>query len=636
MAGCRHANRKDGKTAPSPVASEAMELAPGRSSLHEGSLDLTWPGCAAFLGVRVICKLADGSHIDGEELTEAPAGDCFQCRCGPLAVDLRISFTGSRMSCRMALRATQAVDIAAVSLTGQLNLDSDHQGWLFQNGYQSWDDSQRLPITLKPVGTGEYESWWTFAVAGEDGKGLAGAAASAATSCTRFQLNGSRLTISCCEAQDADPDRPLVTLASGNVWEPDVLFLGAGFDVRNSLANLITQVDLIRPPVRVPRGWLSWYHFGPWVTPADILANARALRTDVNSARYWLVQVDDGWQDAYGDWIPNRKFPGGLASLSHELRELGFETGAWIAPFLVSATSELAQTAPEEWFFRYRRAETRYVDARHMSLGPMFALDCRRPEVCQHLYQVFDRLYTEGIRYFKVDFLYAGAYAGLQSLHQGLAAIRRAVRDSYLLGCGAPLLPVSQWVDGCRIGPDVATPWYDVGDGSSQPTIFGDEIPAIGRAVAARSLLFPWFQLDTDVALVGGNLSLEQGRQLVTLAALSGGPFLTGDDLPHLDPERRVLLLNPEVLELIGGKPAQSEWSADSGWPPTLWRRDDVFAFFNWEATEREFELQTPRRTDAARDLWERCDLPAFEGRLRVRVPANGVRLLRLMPSVGF
>jgi len=81
-------------------------------------------------------------------------------------------------------------------------------------------------------------------------------------------------------------------------------------------------------------------------------------------------------------------------------------------------------------------------------------------------------------------------------------------------------------VDGCRIGADTATPIYDFETERPKPAIFGEEILAVGRNVAARHFMEGWFHLDADVALVGGNLELEQGRQLVTVRSAVRGSLL--------------------------------------------------------------------------------------------------------------
>ena len=93
-------------------------------------------------------------------------------------------------------------------------------------------------------------------------------------------------------------------------------------------------------------GWLSWYHHGPWIEREELLAHARLLAgEEYRGLGYRLIQLDDGWQDAYGDWQPNTKFPGGICALSRDLGQLGQTTGLWTAPFLVSASADEASQA---------------------------------------------------------------------------------------------------------------------------------------------------------------------------------------------------------------------------------------------------------------------------------------------------
>ena len=123
----------------------------------------------------------------------------------------------------------------------------------------------------------------------------------------------------------------------------------------------------------------------------------------------------------------------------------------------------------------------------------------------------------------------------------------------------------------------------------------------------------------------------EQGRTLVTVAVLSGGPFFSSDDLDSLPAERLRLLDNPEVLELVGGPAAVPDWepnSADS--PPSVWRRgEEVVAVFNWTPAPREHTLGIPGGVEV-RDIWLREALAAAGDSISLELPAHGVRLLRL------
>src|SRR5215472_12092782 len=168
-------------------------------------------------------------------------------------------------------------------------------------------------------------------------------------------------------------------------------------------------------------GWVSWYHLGPWVTRDDVLAHADLLAAEpFRGLGYRLVQVDDGWQETYGEWRPNTKFPGGLAPLSAELGRRGQVAGLWLAPFLVSVAADLDRDAPDDWFVIDPATGERAVDERHRVFGPMHVLDASRPGVRAYLHDLFAGLASAGIRYFKVDFLYAGAFAGLGALRAGM------------------------------------------------------------------------------------------------------------------------------------------------------------------------------------------------------------------------
>jgi alpha-galactosidase len=376
---------------------------------------------------------------------------------------------------------------------------------------------------------------------------------------------------------------------------------------------------------------VSWYHLGPWVHRQDILDHSELLAGEpFGSLGYRVVLLDDGWQEAHGDWVPNWKFRGGFRSIADQLAERGQTLGIWTAPFLVSAASELAARAPDHWFVLDSGTGERVVDPRHVAHGPMQVLDGSHPDVQAHLRETFRRLRDEGFGFFKIDFLYSGAYPGIGALRAGIGAIRDGVGDAYLLASGAPLLPVADLVDGCRIGPDTATPFYDFEGGGASPTIFTDEVVAVARNAAALSHWAARFQIDPDVALVGGNLEAEQGRQLVTVVALTGGLFFASDDLRQLAPERRILLTNPEVLSLAGGPPAVPDWEPDeTGHPATHWRRDDVLAVFNWTSAVQDVRIRAPGAR-GARDLWERRELPDFGDGSVLEIPPQSVRLLRV------
>ena len=119
-------------------------------------------------------------------------------------------------------------------------------------------------------------------------------------------------------------------------------------------------------------------------------------------------------------------------------------------------------------------------------------LDVTHPGAEEYLRMVFGRLRRMGIDYFKLDFLYAGALAGrraddnatpLTAYRRGIETIREAIGpESYLLGCGAPILPSVGLVDAMRVSPDTGLR-YEARDGD--PSMPSQRAAALtGRARA--------------------------------------------------------------------------------------------------------------------------------------------------------
>jgi alpha-galactosidase len=569
--------------------------------------------------LQAVCRLSDGTIFGPVPWTAA--GGLRRARCGPLELTLRLR-PGPRgvVAVGIEAQALATAEVAEVELSARIRLGDASPGWVLANGYQSWDASGWSRADR------ERTSWWTVGLADERGGGLAAAAVGATTSCIRFQVREGCWALVWCQAPGLTRWPAVFRADAGDRWQGEEVRVAAAADLGACMDALIGP-GTARP---VPTGWLSWYGCGPFVTLRDVLANSEVLAQDrFRRLGYRLVQVDDGWQVAYGDWWPNARFPGGLEELCQELTRRGQVLGLWTAPFLVSTASDLARDAPDDWFVADPEGGGRAVDPLHRVFGPMHVLDASRPAVRKHLEELYAGLARAGVRYFKVDFLYAGAYAGVAALRAGMEAIRRGAGDAYLLACGAPLLPMAGLVDGCRVGADTATPVYDPETGLSNPALFGDELLAVARNAAARHHLRGWFQLDPDVALVGEVLSEDQARQLVSVVALSGGPFFASDDLVRLARQRQWLLTNPEVLGLVGGEPAVPDWEPESEGIPSHWRRDGVLAVFNWGPEDREVPVRAPGAV-GARDLWAGTELQGFRDGARLLVPAQGVRLLRL------
>ena len=410
-------------------------------------------------------------------------------------------------------------------------------------------------------------------------------------------------------------------------------------------------------------GWCSWYQFFAAVSETDVLRNLEALSKLRASLPVDVVQIDDGFQRAVGDWLEtNERFPRGLGWLAAEIRSAGFTPGVWTAPLCVVAESEPFR-AHGEWLLR-RGAEPflALLHAQWASDSRVYALDASQPAVQRHLESTFAALAELGFAYFKLDFLYAGAMQADSAdptlpratrLKRALAAIRAgAGENAFLLGCGAPLGASVGHVDGMRIGPDVAPHW----EPRPVPRIPGIEHTTASTrhalaAIQARAFMHRRLWLnDPDCVMArirGTELSAAEVRSLAAAVAASGGMAIFSDDVATLAPAelellRETIALAREVdsggavgtaraLDLLGPQGARGIAShtqsavllaaLNSADAPAVFERDCARELAARGALP-PFALLGSREPEPRDDAFVRAQLGAHES-LFVRVPSN-------------
>jgi alpha-galactosidase len=232
---------------------------------------------------------------------------------------------------------------------------------------------------------------------------------------------------------------------------------------------------------RAPTIWCSWYHYFTRVTEQDVLENLDAI--DELELPVEVVQLDDGYQTEIGDWLELSGRFRSLRDLVARIRDRGRRAGIWTAPFLVGERSRLFAEHPE-WLVEG-------ASAGHNWRQNLFALDHTHPDAAEYLQQVFSTFREFGIDFFKTDFLYAGALAGrrhqdvpaVEAYRRGLRLIRDAIGpESYLLGCGAPILPSVGLVDAMRVSPDTGPEYEPTAGDLSQPSVRSAVVSGVGRA----------------------------------------------------------------------------------------------------------------------------------------------------------
>ena len=381
---------------------------------------------------------------------------------------------------------------------------------------------------------------WFGAVEFEDGKVLLLGALGLET---HVRLNGDRLE---GWSENGTPDWIVLLGDEGVVFAEYSRLLGAPLaDPRREDASLADA----------PRIWCSWYSLYSAIDEPLLHQTFDALA----AFPFDVIQVDDGWQLAVGDWEPNEKFPSGMAALAANIKARGRKAGLWLAPLIAVGSSQFFRKHPD-WFLKNDRG--RFVSAGFNWGEHTFALDTTHPEVLDWLKNLMLQVRAWGFDYIKLDFLYAGALPGKRhrklpreaAYRLGLKALRAGMgEDAYFLACGAPIIPSLGLCDALRVGPDVSGEWENHRDAVllANPTVPGTR-NAI-RTTLHRLWLSPLVRIDPDVAYFGsrGNsLSPDQKRILQALALICG--FRATSDLPQwLEPNER-----EELLRFLEDNPA--------------------------------------------------------------------------------
>jgi alpha-galactosidase len=419
-------------------------------------------------------------------------------------------------------------------------------------------------------------------------------------------------------------------------------------------ANQKKYLDLLAEAMQARKtrpvtGWNSWYYYLDKIDEPALLKNLE--KVDRLNPKPGLFQLDDGYQNAVGDWLDwNPKFPSGPVDLVNKVHNKGLKAGIWLAPFNAAASSRLFLDHPD-WILQNPSGRPALAMVNPAWKGYLaYALDATNPAVQDWLKATVEKLVREYMfDFLKLDFLYSAALpgkrydpkmTGAQALRKGLEIIREAAGDKcYILGCGAPLGPAVGLVDGMRVSQDTKRGWSNWMD-----MVFGLEIsPSLksclknnfSRSLTANRL----WALDPDCLLLSGAGKLNEQEIQSQLAAcyLLGGQALVSEDLSMLsdDQFRRFSLATP-----VAERPAEPIDLFERDTPEQMFisgEKMNILALFNSGKEQKPCRVNLFRFGLKGRfhifDFFRKEYLGEFEGKFDLgKVPAHGVRYLALAP----
>jgi alpha-galactosidase len=351
-----------------------------------------------------------------------------------------------------------------------------------------------------------------------------------------------------------------------------------------------------------PMGWNSWNKFASKVDDAGVRAAADAIvASGMKDAGYVYVNIDDTWQadrDAQGNIRTNKKFPD-MKALADYVHSKGLKLGIYSSPGPNTCAGYEGSYGHEE------------QDAKAYA--------------------------SWGIDYLKYD------WCGARNIYKDseMQAVYQKMGDA-LQASGRPIV-----YSLCQYGRDDVWKWGPQVSGNLWRTTGDirdswDSMSKIGFSQSdIAQYAGPGHWNDPDMLEVGnGGMNTTEYKTHMSLWAILAAPLLAGNDLQHMPPEIREILINRDVIAVDQDSAGKQGTRAAKSGDSEIWAREladgsKAVGLFNRASTPSNVTLkwtdvgfmQTPKH---ARDLWQHKEVKLQGPELSASVPPHGVVMLRV------
>ena len=394
------------------------------------------------------------------------------------------------------------------------------------------------------------------------------------------------------------------------------LMFATGKDYHSQLESYGAAMrQLLSPPTTTDcrMGWFSAKVYDKDITAGYILSNAQWLSQHLKASGFNCFHIEPGYYYAPGEFsTPNAtKFPQGVRSITQDIARLGFKVGGFVTPFDV-ATDSWIYEKHKEWLVHNATGKPiRKISKR----GGDYLLDVTHPGAQEYVRQTYRTLGREwGWHTIDVDGMDNTAFEGyhyqpdttaLEAVRIMLRLIREAAGpDVILITDGSPYMGAAGLVEFAHISQD------------TDHTFAGTKEAAVGvaghyythrnfwrnhpDAFNVQELPVP---LDAVEGKLAPPLTVDEAKASIVLAAVSGGKYDIGDDLPTLgvEPDRLALVTDPTLLQMAklgrASKPLDlMTYRPEDEQPSIFFLREDerqsMLAVFNWTKQPRSHSFQ--------------------------------------------
>ena len=272
-----------------------------------------------------------------------------------------------------------------------------------------------------------------------------------------------------------------------------------------------------------PMGWNSWNYFAGKVDDAGVRAAAdQIVASGMRDAGYVYVNIDDTWEgerDASGMLHANSKFPD-MKALADYVHSKGLKLGIYSSPGPKTCAGYAGSLGHEE------------QDAQ---LYASWGIDYLKYDLCSFIPAVMQKQAPND------------EAAQMRLMHEAYDKMSKALKAT-----GRPIV-----FSLCQYGWDSPWEWAPELGGNLWRTT-GDIEPRwqsvydlMNENEGNAEYAGPGHWNDPDMLEVGnGKLTLAENRAHFSIWAMMAAPLLAGNDLPHMKPAVRDILINRDVIAI--------------------------------------------------------------------------------------
>lgn len=401
-------------------------------------------------------------------------------------------------------------------------------------------------------------------------------------------------------------------------------------------------------------GWNSWDYYAGSISEKDVKGNIEVIKEKYPQVK--SIVIDDGWQQRWGEWEPNCRFPSGLKGLVNEIKQAGLVPGIWTAPYTMHVYSP---------FCRYHqdclvRDKNGNPVSFNFSGGPVVLLDPTHPLVKEYIVGLFKKLKAAGFAYFKIDFaqyllekeaevFYDKSLSRMAVMRKALQIIRKTVgQESYILSGTFPVEVAAGLLDAVRITGDIHNFWshikmnaWQVASGFwMQGNLYNNDpdFLIVRSKTTSRDKYFNYPYQVVPFSERGWKSGREANEQELkvwaTLLLLSGGDIVLSDNLTSLNKSGEDII-KKVLLEKISLPAIPLDLFSPSEQPPSIWLGEKdgakIIGIINWADNIKSFSLDIKKWAPNSKrviDIWEEKEV-SLSSIEKIKILPHRVKLFK-------